>query len=74
MSMTQTFQVVIERDREGYLVASVPALRGCHTRAKSYDDLIARIQEAIALCLEDDPGAFDTDTEFVGLQQVAVER
>jgi hypothetical protein len=25
------FSVVIERDAEGYYVASVPALRGCHT-------------------------------------------
>ena len=74
MDVTQTFQVVIERDREGYLVASVPSLPGCHTQARSYDDLIERIQEAIALCLDDDPGAIDMETEFVGLQQVVVER
>ena len=35
---------------------------------------IERIQEAIALCLDDDPGAIDMETEFVGLQQVVVER
>jgi hypothetical protein len=38
--MVQEFAVVVERDDEGYYVASVPALRGCHTQAKSVDDLI----------------------------------
>ena len=50
--MAKRFNVIIERDREGYYVASVPALRGCHTQAKSLDELISRIKEAIELCLE----------------------
>jgi len=50
--MTRQFDVVVERDAEGYFVASVPALPGCHTQARSLDDLMARIQEAISLCLE----------------------
>ena len=33
--MTREFNVVIERDEDGHFVASVPALRGCHTQAKS---------------------------------------
>ena len=33
--MTREFSVVIEKDEDGYFVASVPALRGCHTQAKS---------------------------------------
>jgi len=50
--MTQEFSVVIERDADGYFVASVPALRGCHTQAKSLDVLMKRVREAIELCLE----------------------
>jgi predicted RNase H-like HicB family nuclease len=50
--MTKKFNIVIERDRDGYFVASVPTLRGCHTQAKSLDELMERIQEAIELCLE----------------------
>jgi predicted RNase H-like HicB family nuclease len=46
------FNVVIEKDEDGYFVATVPALRGCHTQAKSLDVLMRRIQEAIELCLE----------------------
>ena len=29
------FEVVIEKDRDGFYVGSVPSLRGCHTQAKS---------------------------------------
>jgi predicted RNase H-like HicB family nuclease len=50
--MTREFNVIIERDSEGYFVASVPSLAGCHTQAKSLDELIERIKEAIELCLE----------------------
>ncbi len=45
--MTREFDVVAERDEAGYYVASVPALRGCHTQAKSLDELMSRIEEAI---------------------------
>lgn len=49
--MPREFSVIIERDAEGYYVASVPALRGCHTQATSLDELMARVREAVALCL-----------------------
>ena len=55
--MTREFNVVIERDADGYFVASVPSLRGCHTQAKTLDALIKRIREFIALCLEEDDRA-----------------
>jgi len=67
--MTREFSVVIEKDEDGYFVASVPALRGCHTQAKSLDVLMKRIREAIELCLEaEEPPA----NEFIGVQVVAV--
>ena len=70
--MAREFSVVIERDSEGYYVASVPELAGCHTQAKSLDTLMKRIREAIELCLEvqsqDTPPA-----EFIGIQRVLVE-
>jgi predicted RNase H-like HicB family nuclease len=46
------FSVVIERDSEGFYVASVPAGKGCHSPAKSLDNLIERVREVIKLCLE----------------------
>jgi predicted RNase H-like HicB family nuclease len=46
------FTVVIELDEDGYYVATVPALRGCHTQAKTLDTLMKRVREVIQLCLE----------------------
>jgi predicted RNase H-like HicB family nuclease len=65
------FTVLIEQDEEGYLVATVPALRGCHTQAKNLDTLMKRVREVIPLCLEegnDQAGSL----ELVGIQQVSV--
>jgi predicted RNase H-like HicB family nuclease len=69
--MKKEFNVVIERDAEGYFVASVPELRGCHTQAKSLDTLMKRIREAIELCLEVE-GAEVKSSEFIGVQRVTV--
>ncbi len=67
--MTTEFNVVIEKDADGYFVASVPTLRGCHTQAKSLDVLMKRIREAIQLCLEvEEP----VSNEFIGVQRVAI--
>ena len=70
--MARAFSVIIERDSEGYYIASVPELRGCHTQAKSLDTLMKRVQEAIALCLEVE-GEESEPREFVGVQRVLVE-
>ncbi len=70
--MTKAFNVVIERDSEGYYVASVPELRGCHTQSKSLDTLMKRVREAIQLCLEVE-GRDTPPHEFVGVQRILVE-
>jgi predicted RNase H-like HicB family nuclease len=71
--INQYFNVIVEKDSDGYLVASVPALKGCHTQAKSYDELMERIQEAIELCLEMENEEFEP-LEFVSVQRIAVQK
>lgn len=70
--MTRHFDVIVERDSEGYFVASVPVLPGCHTQAKSLDDLMVRVREAIELCLEVQ-GQSAENLDFVGVQRITVE-
>ncbi|MBK9171335.1 MAG: type II toxin-antitoxin system HicB family antitoxin [Bryobacterales bacterium] len=69
--MQRQFDVVIERDEEGFYVASVPRLPGCHTQARSLDDVMLRIREAIELCL-DVEGVPQGDLEFVGIQRITI--
>ncbi|MGH8529931.1 MAG: type II toxin-antitoxin system HicB family antitoxin [Nevskiales bacterium] len=69
--MSRDFDVVIERDVDGYYVASVPAVPGCHTQARSLDTLMTRVREAIALCLEVQSAPFEK-LNFVGVQRVSV--
>jgi len=68
--MMQDYTVVIEKDEDGYFVASVPAIPGCHTQAKTLDKLMERIREAIELCLESDVKA--PKHQFVGVQSIRV--
>ena len=69
MKRKREFTVLIERDEDNMLIASVPALKGCHTQAKTIPVLLERVKEAITLCLEvESPSRL----EFVGLQEVIV--
>lgn len=69
--MSREFDVIIERDSEGYYVASVPALPGCHTQARSLDQLMERVREAVELYLEVEGEAFER-LDFVGVQRISV--
>jgi predicted RNase H-like HicB family nuclease len=69
--LQRQFDVIIERDEEGYYVASVPQFPGCHTQALSLDEVTIRIREAIELCLEVE-GAPEQTLEFVGLQRITI--
>jgi predicted RNase H-like HicB family nuclease len=71
VKVKRRFTVVIERDEEGYYVATVPGLPGCHTQAKNLDTLMRRAREVIALCLEADQGDIGS-LELVGIQQISV--
>ena len=69
--MAREFSVIIERDTDGYYVASVPALRGCHTQARSLDEVMSRVREAAELCLEvQDENVEPLD--FIGVQKITV--
>jgi predicted RNase H-like HicB family nuclease len=69
--MKRKFGVLVEKDEDGYYVASVPTLPGCHTQAKSMDDLLERIKEAIEAYLEAEK---DIEiSEFIGVQVVEAE-
>ncbi|MFA5357489.1 MAG: type II toxin-antitoxin system HicB family antitoxin [Candidatus Izemoplasmatales bacterium] len=64
------FTVIIERDAEGWFVSDIPELQGCHTQAKTVDELMKRTKEAIALCLEEKKPY--SKNEFVGVQTIEV--
>ncbi|MEA1907906.1 MAG: type II toxin-antitoxin system HicB family antitoxin [Euryarchaeota archaeon] len=69
--MKRDFTVVIERDEDGIYVASVPELSGCHTQAKTLDELRGRIIEAVQLYLEVESEKVSA-SEFIGIQRVEV--
>jgi predicted RNase H-like HicB family nuclease len=69
--MKKEFNVIIEKDEDGYYVATVPALKGCHTQAKSLDELMERTKEAIEVCLEEESDVI-YPFDFIGVQKITV--
>ncbi len=69
--MAEKYNVIIEQGEDGYIVSDVLELHGCHTQAKTYDELIKRTKEAIILYLSVKKKPLDS-VKFVGLLQIEV--
>tara|TARA_Y100000310_G_scaffold337264_1_gene423905 strand:+ start:839 stop:1075 length:237 start_codon:yes stop_codon:yes gene_type:complete len=67
------FNVVIEKGEDGYLISEVLELDGCHTQAKTMDELIKRTKEVIELCLEQQGNAKPVNN-FIGIQKIEVNK
>ena len=65
-----TFNIIIEKGEDGYLISEVVELPGCHTQAKNMNELLKRTKEAISLCLKEQD--IDTSNNFIGMQKIEV--
>ena len=70
VNMPDKFNVVVEQGEDGYLISEVVELPGCHTQAKTYDELIKRTKEAISLYLS--AKKTEPKSKFLSLQQIEV--
>ena len=66
---TYKFPVVVERDEDGWYIGSVPALRGCHTQARTLAQLEKQLVHAIKVCLNGERPRARRNT-FVGVHQI----
>ena len=69
--MKRKYTVIIEKGEDGYLISDVVELPGCHTQAKTLDELLNRTKEAISLYLKSTKDK-DVYSEFMGVQQIEV--
>jgi predicted RNase H-like HicB family nuclease len=66
------FNVIVEQDEDGWFISQVVGLPGCHTQARTMDELMGRTKEAIKLylkCAKDK----EPQPRFIGLQQIEIE-
>ena len=80
-NVQKEFKVILERDEDGYFVADVPALPGCHAQGKTMAELQKNIREVITLCLAEAKKnesyrrrirEFSYEPSFVGIDTVRV--
>jgi predicted RNase H-like HicB family nuclease len=69
--MTKSYNVIVEKGIDGYLISSVIELPGCHTQANSYDELMKRTKEAIQLYTEENKN-FKPTSKFIALSKLEV--
>jgi predicted RNase H-like HicB family nuclease len=70
--MSVKFSIVVEKDEDGYYIASIPELPGCHTQARTLDELTSRVREAIELYLETEGTKAEGKIELIGVQFIEV--
>jgi predicted RNase H-like HicB family nuclease len=64
------FNILIEKGEDGYLISEVVGLPGCHTQARTMDELLHRTKEAILLYLDVEGKSFKDN--FIGIQKLEV--
>ncbi len=65
------YTIIVEKDEDGWLVSEVVELPGCHTQAKTMDELLVRTKEAIQAYREATESENPSD-KFVGVQLLDV--
>ena len=68
--MRRKFNVIVEQGNDGYLISEVVELPGCHTQAKTMNELLERTREAISLYLDEED--IDTMNNFIGVEKIEV--
>ena len=50
--MRYKYTVIIEQDEDGEYISECPALQGCYSQGKTYEEALANIEDAIRLHIE----------------------
>ncbi len=66
----RSFTVLVEQDEDGWFISEVLELPGCHTQAKTLDELLKRTKEAITLYLKTKKPVIKE--KFIAIQQIVV--
>ncbi len=65
------YTVVVEKGKDGYFIGEVLELPGCHTQARTLEQLDERMREAISLYVEENAPAL-RKSSFVGVRHLEV--
>jgi len=73
--MNRHYAVVLEQGEDGWIIASVPALPGCHSQGRTREEALRNIQEAIegylAVLVEDGQPIPKPDIDVVMVEVAA---
>ncbi|MFQ6120041.1 MAG: type II toxin-antitoxin system HicB family antitoxin [Methanosarcinales archaeon] len=72
--MIKKYKVVLEQGEDGWLVVTVPALPGCITQGKTFEEAMNNVKEAIEAYLESlkNNNQIIPESDVVSIQEVVV--
>ncbi len=62
--------VIIEKDEDGYYIASCPLFKGCRSYGKTIDEALKNVKEVIDICLEE--ANEDELNKFIELREMEI--
>jgi len=65
------YNIIIEKDEDGWYVSEVIGMPGCHTQAKTIKELLERTREAIQGYLELKDN-LEINSKFIEVKQIEV--
>ena len=68
--MTKHYPVIIEQDKDGVYIVECPVLKSCRSYGRTISEAMENIQEAIGVCLLDEPPMADDKTTFIGIRDL----
>jgi len=68
----RSYTLILEQGEDGYLISEVLELPGCHTQAKTMDELLRRTKQAISLYLTENNDSSEQESHFIGMQKIEV--
>ena len=69
--MKKHYAVIIEQDSDGIFLVECPLFKGCRSYGHSLEEALKNIQEAIAVCVDEEPPVLEQVT-FVGVRDLEV--
>lgn len=68
--MSRHYPVIIEQDKDGVFIVECPVLSACRSYGRTINEALENIQEAIEVCLLDEPTSPDEQMTFVGVRDI----
>ena len=71
-NLQSIFTVYIEQDEDGIFVGSIPSIPSCYAQGDTQEEMLANLQEVLALCWRNFDAEEIGQSKFVGIKNLTM--